>query len=954
MNGQPEPGLEPDDLSGVDNASADDVSGGGAAPSVDQDVSGIELPFGLSLRAFAFIVAGLAALLVVAWVLFVAPFSPLRGGFTRLTPDSPTLAHDGITITLTSEEPLRVRVSATPREQVLSGEGPDRDIAFPPYLTIVSPLYRFERRGAGSAAVEVEFGLEAEPVMTLDVYRWDDQAAQWVFVPSEPNSAGSALLIDDLPEQMALFQVGPLSPLVGSLLEEGQVVDGVRASTLNLLLINGPFVQEDGTLIAGPPVGGFQRNAGYAVLPVIHIPRQDTLFTLLEDENALQAHVAEITAFVVAEGFQGIALHYPNLDAEHAAAYTQLVKDLKAALDQEGKLLAVRVPTPTPLVDGWDAGPYDWRTLGQQADVLIVALPGGPGEYRNGGLVDDFLKWATRQVSRVKLYSAFSSLGVNEWAGSTIPISYDYALGPLGMVGLETRLSPGSTGFSTGDSLRFNLSGEAVNIGRDESTGLYTYEVYAGDGYHRIWIVTAAGLRQRLDWLSAYHLGGVIIEDLLSDGNAAGMLPMLNEFKVNLASSAAPELVLSWTVSDASGAQLAGETTGLGTPLAWLAGPEGEYTISAQLVGVERTDRGSARVRVGAAVTEPAPTLVEVGQPAPVDEPAPTAEPAAGVAPPPVAVAGSSGGFELGGQVNNFISRPDLMRRAGMTWAKFQLSWSPGMNPDSAAGYVQQGHAGGFKVLLSVPGQEKHPSSINFAAYVEFLRGVARYGPDAIEVWNEQNIDFEWPRGRISGESYVENMLAPAFNAIKSVNANIMVISGALAPTGAFYADGGCSVEGYGCDDWLYLEQMAQAGAADYMDCVGAHFNAGATPPSATTGHPADPGYGHYSWYYPLMAQLYGGTFGRPICWTELGYLTGEGYGSVPERFNWAADNSVAEQAAWLAEAAQLGMTQGNVRLMIVWNVDFTNWGDDPMAGYAIIRPGGGCPACDALGAVMP
>jgi hypothetical protein len=147
---------------------------------------------------------------------------------------------------------------------------------------------------------------------------------------------------------------------------------------------------------------------------------------------------------------------------------------------------------------------------------------------------------------------------------------------------------------------------------------------------------------------------------------------------------------------------------------------------------------------------------------------------------------------------------------------------------------------------------------------------------------------------------------------------------------------------------------MRDAGAADYMDCVGAHFNAGATPPSATTGHPADPGYQHYSWYYPLMAQLYGGTFGRPICWTELGYLTGEGYGQVPERFNWAADNTVAEQAAWLAEAAQLGLTGGNVRLMIVWNVDFTNWGDDPMAGYAIIRPGGGCPACDTLGTVMP
>jgi hypothetical protein len=102
------------------------------------------------------------------------------------------------------------------------------------------------------------------------------------------------------------------------------------------------------------------------------------------------------------------------------------------------------------------------------------------------------------------------------------------------------------------------------------------------------------------------------------------------------------------------------------------------------------------------------------------------------------------------------------------------------------------------------------------------------------------------------------------------------------------------------------------------------------------------------------MLQLYGGTFGRPVCFTELGYLTGEGLGAVPQRFNWAADTTVAEQAAWLAEAAQLSMQNGNVRLVIVWNFDFTYWGEDPMAGYAIVRPDGSCPACDALNSVMP
>ena len=104
------------------------------------------------------------------------------------------------------------------------------------------------------------------------------------------------------------------------------------------------------------------------------------------------------------------------------------------------------------------------------------------------------------------------------------------------------------------------------------------------------------------------------------------------------------------------------------------------------------------------------------------------------------------------------------------------------------------------------------------------------------------------------------------------------------------------------------------------------------------------------------MVDTYWNAFGgtRPLCFTELGYLTGEGYGGLPGGFAWAGETSLAEHAQWLAEAASLAGNSGKVRLMIVWNVDFTVYGGDPQAGYAIIRPGGGCPACSALGAVMP
>jgi hypothetical protein len=174
-----------------------------------------------------------------------------------------------------------------------------------------------------------------------------------------------------------------------------------------------------------------------------------------------------------------------------------------------------------------------------------------------------------------------------------------------------------------------------------------------------------------------------------------------------------------------------------------------------------------------------------------------------------------------------------------------------------------------------------------------------------------------------------------------------MVIGGALAPTGF---DNGTNA----WSDSRYLAGMAAAGASRYMDCIGVHHNAGATSPYATTGHPAGPSTGdHYSWYFKPTMDLYYNTFGGAVkvCFTELGYVSPDGFSGISPNFGWAAGNTVDEHAQWLAEAVDIAASSGKTRLVIIFNVDFTGYdpNGDPQAGYAMIRPGGGCPACDAL-----
>jgi LysM repeat protein len=334
--------------------------------------------------------------------------------------------------------------------------------------------------------------------------------------------------------------------------------------------------------------------------------------------------------------------------------------------------------------------------------------------------------------------------------------------------------------------------------------------------------------------------------------------------------------------------------------------------------------------------------LIYVGQVlrisgAPVSPPgAPTA---AGPAPQPLA------GFELGGQVTNLGSGTQaVMQSAKMRWVKKQVAAGDG----GATGQITQAHSLGFKILLSVIGDKNSVLNSSYQdGYASYVASLAQAGADAIEVWNEMNIDREWPTGQINPASYVV-LLTKSYNAIKAVNRNTIVVLGAPSPTGAEGAFGLARV----WNDDRYYAGLAAAGAGRVSDCVGVHYNEGIVSPLQVSG---DPRSNYATRYFSTMLNRALVSFpGKVACFTELGYLSPEGYGPLPSDFAWAANVTVANQAQWLGQAAQRAAASGRVRLMIIFNVDFTIYGADPQAGYAIIRPGGGCPACASLAAAVP
>jgi hypothetical protein len=307
-------------------------------------------------------------------------------------------------------------------------------------------------------------------------------------------------------------------------------------------------------------------------------------------------------------------------------------------------------------------------------------------------------------------------------------------------------------------------------------------------------------------------------------------------------------------------------------------------------------------------------------------------------------------------------------------WIKQQVRWvdvepSPGQY-DWTALDVSLALASEYntKVMLSVvtaPEWAREPGNQRLdevgppadpQTYANFLITILYRYPGqihAIEVWNEMNIDREWASiYGLSAENYV-TLLRTAYTAIKSVDPGIIVISGALSPTGV--NDG---VGAY--DDFVYMDMLIQAGMLETTDCVGAHhngYNIGPNVPVAA-GQPApnDPAATfrgpfenpHHSWSfystlngYAQRIQMAGSD--KKLCITEFGWATTEDLNGYPQGFEFANDNTLAEQAQYFDEAIQAMDSWGFVWLAFVWNLNY-----GPQAGwdatndnvpYSLLRP---------------
>jgi spore germination protein YaaH len=911
---------------------------------------------------------------------------------------------DGTQITFLPEgvsRKFRIKLNAIPRSLFLEGAAGNSLLtaaeSIPPNLIMKSPFYQVQRKGTSPEKVMLTIPIpnESEPYGTLDLYSWTGESWEWLPNRKVVTEDIIEAELDFLPESVVVMQTHAVHPAVSTNYAANTPLPDNVTDSLVEINPQGLYLDSEGRISGNSgQLPAEAQNAAFSILPTLRnwtddgSIRSDLVDNLLIDSEARQRLVEAIADQVQRNAYQGIDIDFRGINPDLQPEFSSFLQQLRAAMP-DNKLLSVRVELPVQVsADTWNTGAYNWRAIGRIVDVVKVPTAPDPKAYTAGGQMDAMLNWAVGQVNRYKIQLLLSTYSTEQVNGITRDISYQQALEPIGavtVVGGENIVGPGQ-------SVDFTLTGlqSSTGIQFDSASGTYWF-AYLDDNniQHTVYLENAASISRKLQFVAQYNLRGVAVQNLLSENNDAQVWSVIRKFLDLVIPPVESQYSVVWQVKNEDGGVIAEDVVDLSQPNYKWTAPDagGSYEVAAAISSnrdsAAAVPRGSVALLVATPTPTPSPTPLPSPTPEATATPEPTATPKpqpqeeapaqeapASSAPPPVAAAAGNLPFDYGIQADPMNSQGNagLVAGMGFRWVKLQMPWK---DVEPSPGNYQWGgwddrirtyQANGVKVLLSIPkapgwarpaghdtGSEGPPADpATYANFVGQVAGRYKDGVQAIEVWNEQNIDYEWGREPFDPARYME-ILKASYNAIKGAAPNMIVVSGAPTPTGA--------PPPAAMDDVEYLRQMYAHGLKDYSDAIGSHPSGFANPPDALfTGGDYDPARGyddHRSFFFRNTMEAYrqvmieNGDSAKTIWPTEFGWPV---LRHDDGRFPFAAENSPDRQAQWSVQAYQLMKSWGWVGTAFLWNLDYNiTAGNTELANFGIV----GTPAYDAL-ATMP
>lgn len=882
-----------------------------------------------------------------------------------------------------SGEDAKVRIVTASSEEYLGNTNlddawncPAAD-TLPTYLSPVGMVYSLQQQGISDGPVS----LSLEVPEDSDLYGYDAALARWRFIPTTDGNAR----VNRVPVCLLWTTPQDLPDVLGVTVSPGASVDAESIQILDRVYLRGLHPTRDGRILGRLPANLSDRRGLVPVVSNLPSPMTVDVLTvesILSNPEVRSLHIMELVALANSDDHIGVAIDYQALPntSETQDRFTRFVVELGQALHQDGKILVIFLS---------DNEAYDWQAIGQIADEVVIRTLHSPSAFEEDGAIAELLDWASTQVSRYKLYLGLetSSLAVTE-TGGIAPVPASEVIQALTDVTID-----GEGGVvASGETISLSLSG-------DDASGDVMGGIQSNTG-QTLWFTGTASLLERMSLVDQFGLGGIVFIDTYGEN---AYLDAVARYQTNQPVDEMASFDLGWVVRDGEGNIL---TTSSDSELIFLV-EEGfedlqivaQVNVNGQTIELDSRSytvvtSTPAEVAVDASPTleptqvvasptqseptvvveEPSPTIIvpptetsvlpaattvppaEESQPTqeeaqavaqdatetpfefPTNTPVPTetpiVTPTSTFAQPVLPAPSGPAAMELGGYVEQITEDTyNTLRSSGMNWIVLRVPYFNGASPIAERQRIEDLHEQGFKVMYIVGGSANDFQSQNFSRnFASYVGALATFEADAIQIWDKPDNPLYWNPQDVDPADYVA-LLREAAEGIEFANPDTLIISAALDP-------------GEGND--LYYQGMVAAGAADIIDCIGVTYTLGTVPPDATTGDAR----GEDTIYYmnptiDLAYDTFGGT--RPVCLT-IGYLSPEGYSPETDDFAWASATTIDNQAVWLGQAAGLNRSSGRVRLMNVFNVNFTFFGIDASAGYAIIRRDGTCPACTTLG----
>ncbi|HMR64923.1 MAG TPA: glycosyl hydrolase family 18 protein, partial [Anaerolineae bacterium] len=539
--------------------------------------------------------------LVVGLVLLVLVLPPISLvdrvmgiGYERIGVDGGSIRKEGLELNFPSEgmnRAFRVQADVIPRSEFLEGSAGNSLIQaaenIPPNLTLRSPYYRLRWRDTPPEAIfaRVPLPRDIEDINTADLYTWNGEAWEWLPNLKAPTERVIEAGLDYLPQSFVVMSTYPVNPSIATDYQTGTVLpDGVSDTIVELnpvglyLGANGAI---DGTLAELPPD---VESSTMLVIPSLRnwyddgSVRADLIDNLLVDADLRQLHIENIVDLVQRNAYQGIDLDYRHVSPDLREEFAVFIQELDAALP-DNKILSVRVGLPRQVSpQDWETDGYDYRAIGQAADVIKIPAFPDPRVYVPGGQMDAMLNWATGQINRYKIQLVLSTLSTEEVNGVLRTISYDQALQPIGeviVVGERQTANPG-------EQVDFTLNGLEASTGIqfDAQTGAYWFAYLDQQDVQRtVYLENATSIARKLQFVAQYNLRGVAMENLLNQRNDAQLWTVMNQFLNLVIPPVESKYSVVWRVQAEDGGVVAEEVVDLSSPeYSWTA-PQGGGTF---------------------------------------------------------------------------------------------------------------------------------------------------------------------------------------------------------------------------------------------------------------------------------------------------------------------------------------------------------------------------------------